>query len=115
MYQITQITEDAVQTQTLLTPESYQIPITLKFVPMQAGWFLTNLQYQSFQIQGLRITNNPNMLRQYKGVIPFGLACFSLSYREPSLIEDFFSGYSSLYILSHAEVLQYENYLRGIN
>lgn len=113
MYEIQQITSDPYQKQTLVLPDGTTMQLTIYFVPMQYGWFITSLVYGTFAIQSLRITNNPNMLRQFKNKIPFGLACFSKNDREPSLQEDFSSGASVLYILSAAEVAQYEEFLSG--
>ncbi len=113
MYQINQITEDAFQTQTLVTPEGYQILFSISFVEMQAGWFIRNFSYLSFTIDGMRITNSPNMLHQFHNQLPFGLACFSIADREPSLVGDFFNGNSKLFILTAAEVMAYEDFLGG--
>ncbi len=78
---------------------------------MQYGWFIRSLVYKGVTINGARITNNPNFLRQFKNQIPFGMACFTEEEREPTLIEDFSSESSKLYILTEAEVDQYENFL----
>ena len=74
-----------------------------------------NLTYTNanitFTLNGLRITNSPNMLNQWKNILPFGLACFSTANREPSLQQDFASGNSVLYVLTQAEVTQYSEFL----
>lgn len=113
MYLIQQITGDALQKQTLLLPDGTSLSLTINFVPMQYGWFITSLIYQSFTLNGLRITNSPNMLHQFRNQIPFGLACFSANNREPSQQQDFLSGASQLYILSAAEVAQYTGLLQS--
>lgn len=113
MYQIQNITTDPLQQQTVILPDGTQMVITLNFVPMQQGWFITLLTYGSFIIQGVRVVNSPNMLYQYRNVIPFGLACFSTDEREPSLQEDFSSQASILYILTAAEVQVYTEFLSG--
>jgi hypothetical protein len=113
MNQIAQITSDSLQTQNLLLEDGSSISLTLYFVPMQYLWLIQSLVYapKNFTIQNMRICNSPNMLRQYKNQIPFGMACFSTANREPSLQQDFVSGASNLYLLSAAEVQEYEAYL----
>ncbi len=111
MLKITKITNDAFQKQTLILPDGTSIQLTIKFVPMQLGWFITELTYGTFTLTGLRISNNPNMLRQWRNSLPFGLACFSNAEREPSQQQDFSSQASILYILTAAEVAQYEEFL----
>lgn len=86
--------------------------MTIYFRPMQLGWFINSITYQTkFILRGMRITNSPNMLNQFRNKIPFGLGCFSAGNREPSQQKDFSSGASQLYILSAAEVAAYAEYL----
>ncbi len=113
MYLIQQITNDSLQKQTLVLTDGTSLDLTIYFVPLQYGWFITNLSYMGFVLQGLRITNSPNMLYQFQNQIPFGLACYSNQNREPSQQNDFSSGASKLYILSQAECEQYAELISG--
>lgn len=110
---IQQITSAPFQQQVLILPDGTSMSMTLYFMPMQQGWFITNLTYKDFVINGLRITVSPNMLNQFRNQIPFGLACFSVDNREPSLQQDFSSGNASLYILTSDEVSEYARLLSG--
>lgn len=107
MLLIKQITSDPFQQQTLILPDGSTLFLQIYFMPMQYAWVITELTYGTFTLNGLRITNSPNMLYQYKNQLPFGLACFSTQNREPSQQEDFSSGASNLYILTAAEAAQY--------
>lgn len=113
MYLIQQITDAAFQKQNLILPDGTSLFLTIKFVPMQYTWIISELVYQSFILQGVQITNSPNILFQFQNQIPFGLACYSVQNREPSLQEDFASGASKLYILSQAEVIAYSEIIRN--
>lgn len=113
MFQVQNISGDAKQKQTLVLPDGTTISFTISYVPLQLGWFILNLTYRGFVLNGLRITNSPNMLYQFRNQIPFGLACFSPSQREPYLQEDFVSGASLLYVLTEEEVNEYAEYLSG--
>lgn len=110
---IQQITSDTYQKQNLVLPDGTSMNLTLRFVPMQLSWFIDELVYGDFVLQGYRIFNSPNMLHQFKNLIPFGLACVSNESREPSLQQDFSSGASTLYILTAAETAQYTEFLSG--
>lgn len=114
MYRIQQITNNSLQNNTLVLPDGSSLTLQIYFRPMQYGWFINELTYGSFILRGVRITNNPNMLRQFKNKLPFGLACYSIQNREPSLQDDFSSGASKLYILSAIEVQQYEQLIAGV-
>lgn len=111
MLLIQQITTNPLQSQNLVLDDGTIVQLTLYFRPIQQGWFVNQLARGTFVLNGLRVTNSPNMLRQWKNLIPFGLGCFSAANREPSLQQDFSSGASKLYILTQAEVLQYEAFL----
>lgn len=113
MYQVQNITADAVQQQNLVLPDGTIVSLSLIYITQQYGWFITNLTYGSFIINNLRITNSPNMLFQFKNQIPFGLACFSTENREPTQQADFFSGEANLYILTPSEVNDYVQFLEG--
>lgn len=111
MFLIQEVTSDARQLQTLVLDDGTSLTLSLYYIPMQLGWFITDLVYQDFEIQSLRITVSPNMLYQFKNQLPFGLGCFTNQGREPTQQEDFSSGNFQLYILSQAEVEQYSEFL----
>lgn len=115
MYKVNQITADPLQTQNLVLPDGTTIIFSLQFVQQQYGWFFNSLAYSptNFLITGMRICNSPNMLHQFRNVIPFGLACYSVSDREPQLLQDFASGASTLYVLTPAEVANFANFING--
>lgn len=106
-----QVTSDTRQKQSITLPDGSIVQLSIYFMPMQYGWFIDELIYGDFILKGLRITNSPNMLRQWKNKLPFGLACISKANREPMLQEDFSSGNSKIYLLSEEEVQAYEDYL----
>jgi hypothetical protein len=111
MYLIEQISSAPYQKRDLVLLDGSVVTMTIYFQPMQQCWLITELVYGDVVIRGMRITNQPNMLRQWKNLLPFGLGCYTDGNREPSLQEDFLSGASRLYMLSEAEVLEYEEYL----
>lgn len=75
------------------------------------GWFINEISRNDFVLRGVRITNSPNILNQFRNKIPFGLACYSTDNREPAYQDDFSTGASKLYILSAEEVEEYAEYL----
>lgn len=113
MNQIQQISTDPRQRQTLNLKDGTAFTMEIYFVDLQLGWFITELTYLDFTLNGLRITNSPNMLQQFRNQIPFGLACFSKQDREPQLIQDFATENSKLYILTPAEVEEFNEILTG--
>lgn len=113
MYTIRQVTSAARQKQNIVLADGSTIGLTISFRSLQLGWFIDELVYQSFTLRGVRISNSPNMLHQFRYQIPFGLACYSVANREPMQAEDFSSGASRLYVTDAAEVEAFAEYLRG--
>lgn len=113
MYLIQQITTDPSQQRTLVLPDGSGMLLQIYFRPMQYGWFVSTLSWNNFVLNGLRITNSPNMLNQFRNQIPFGLACYSTNNREPSQQGDFASLASKLYLLDADEVAAYAAVLRN--
>lgn len=112
MFLINSISSDPRQSQAFVIEDGSSFFMTVYFRPMQSGWFIERLVYSDFELKGMRVVNSPNMLRQFKNLIPFGLACFSTNNREPQFLEDFSSGASKLYVLTANEVDQFEAFLR---
>lgn len=113
MLLVQNITSDALQKQTLVLPNGASFTLTMYFRPMQYGWFINELVYGSFTLNGVRITNLPNILHQFRNQLPFGLGCFTVADREPSQQDDFSSGVAQLFVLTADEVEQYAEFLRG--
>ena len=97
----------------MVLPDGSNLLIQIYYRQQQTGWFFNQILWGKFELDGLAITNSPNMLRQWKNIIPFGLACFTQGNREPTQLEDFSSGASSIYVLTAEEVQQFEDYLSG--
>lgn len=112
MFLITNITSDAQQTQTLTLPDGSSLTMQLYYNVSQYGWFMT-ISWGSFQLNSFRICNSPNILNQFRNQLTFGLLCLTSDQREPTQIMDFASGASQLFILSSAEVAEYQNLLQG--
>lgn len=108
---IQQITADPLQKQTIVIADGTSFDITMYFVPMQYSWFIQELVYGTFTLEGFRIFNSPNMLHQYRNRLPFGLGCYTVGGREPSQQQDFSSAASKIYVLTAAEVAEFESYL----
>jgi hypothetical protein len=113
MYQVQQITDYPLQERILVMPDGTTIDMTLEYKPMQLGWFIKELSYGTFEVKGKRVCVSPDLFLQYRGSIPFGLACFTTLQREPTQQEDFLSGAFQLYVLSQEEVIEYLAVLNG--
>jgi hypothetical protein len=116
MFLIQKVTDAPNQKQTLVLDNGVSFSLALYYRPLQQGWYINELIYgDSFTLQGIRVTNQPNMLFQFKNKIPFGLCCITDGGREPSQQQDFSSGIAKLYVLDADEVAEYTRYVQGGN
>lgn len=107
MYKI-KITNDSLQKHTIIIPElGTSFKVEIYFVPMQYGWFIKELTYNDFTIRNIRITNNLQLLHQWRNRLPFGLSCISKEDREPMFQNDFSEDHSILRLVDSSEVIEY--------
>lgn len=111
--QIISMTDDSARVQSVVLPDGSAFVMSVYYVPMQYGWFFREITYGDFTLSNLRITNHPNMLHQFRNLLPFGIACFSKDAREPTQQGDFSSLASVLYLLNQTEIDQYNEILSG--
>lgn len=108
MQTIENMSNDARQKHTvLLAEDSSRIVLKLTYKPTQMGWFL-DLSYENldFNLYGLRITTNTNLLNQWRNVLPFGIMCTCDGNQDPLLLDDFIVNRAQLHILSKEEVAE---------
>lgn len=102
MRQITEISTSANQRLRLVGENNEQIDLVLQYKPTQQSWYFT-LTYQGRTIGSKRVCESPNLLNQFRNVVPFGLACRVPEGGEPYFVEDFATGRVQLYLLNEAE------------
>ena len=107
---IDKLTDDAAQSYTLLTGDGEQITFSLRYRPAIQGWFF-DLIWKNYTVNGIRLVNSINLLRQWHDIFPFGLAVTSTDILDPLYIDDFTSGRIKVYLLSTVEILAIEKNL----
>lgn len=108
MKQISSITNDPRQRHRVLLPDSTVVDILMEYKKNQQGWFCS-IAYEGLSFLNRRLVLSPNMLRQFKNLIPFGLACNTSDGYEPNFQDDFSNGRAQLYLLNSDDVAQVES------
>nr|DAJ74788.1 MAG TPA: hypothetical protein [Caudoviricetes sp.] len=103
MYQITQLGSEPKQQITIIVDDNIMVPLNFEYKPNQLGWFF-GFQYGDVDYQNIRLTTSYNILRAYRNWLPFGLRCDTLDNEEPIGINDFASGYATVYLLTKQDV-----------
>ena len=108
MRYLNKIKAEAYQKFTLSGNSGQLIDMTLRFMPSQSMW-MADFSYLDFDLKGIALNNAPNILRGYKDIIPFGIACNSNDGIDPRYIDDFSLQRCNLYLLTFDEVEQIES------
>lgn len=107
MNQISLLTSEPKQELALIFPDGSRSKIKIWYSETQQGWFF-NLDWGTFSLRGRRLVASPNVLRAFRDIIPFGLACFTKDGYEPIYRNDFSSGRASVYILDEDDIVDAE-------
>lgn len=97
------LSNDARQTQTIPVPDGSQIFFRIEYRENQAGWFYS-LNWKTVSINNRRLVCSPNILRQFRRVLPFGFFVTSKDGLEPIYAEDFSSQRVLVYFLYNKAV-----------
>lgn len=107
MYLINSISNDPKQQFNLTGIPGIQVSVLLTFMPRIATWNM-DITYGSINLQGIPVRCSPNMLRQWRNVLPFGMACVDIYKIDPYTVNDFALGAASLFLLDSEEVAAVE-------
>lgn len=103
MTTVTGISSQPKQQLSFVTEDGSQVSVYLEYRPQQLGWF-ANMAWGSWEVNGLRLVSSPNILRQWRNIIPFGLAIISAKSTDPLNLTDFADATSVMVFLTAADV-----------
>jgi hypothetical protein len=107
MLRIDKITNDAFQNMTI-TVNNMQVQLSLRYMPRTQTW-LCDVSCANGIVRGVPILSSPNMLRQWRNTLGFGLSCIRFDGLDPYDINDFSNRVANIYILDAADVAQVES------
>ena len=107
MRKITEIGVEPKQDLNIVGENNEKILFTIEYKPTQSAWYFS-IVYAGFSLYGQKLLNSPNILRQFKNALPFGIMCEVVDGSEPYFVEDFREGRCNIYILNESDVLAVE-------
>jgi hypothetical protein len=108
---LTGLTDDAAQQYPIKLPDGSTVSMTLYYRPQQVGWWYDlswDGQTPPWQFLGNRLVAGPNILRQFRNQIPFGLGVSTTTGLDPAGQEDFVNGACTLMLLDASDVIDVE-------
>lgn len=107
MTQVDNVSNQANQTTQVVLTDGSILSLQLIYNGSTQRWTL-NVSHPALTVNGMNLSCHPNMLREWRNVIAFGLACTTLSGYDPTAIDDFTNGQAQLYVLTAADVQDVE-------
>lgn len=104
---ITTLTNHPNQQHELVLENRESANFRLYFLARQMSWYY-DITYKDITINCNKVVLTPNSLRQFRRIIPFGIAFYTDGEVEPFKIDDFSSGRIKMGILNSDEVIEIE-------
>lgn len=101
------ITSQPKQQLSLVLDDGSTVTVLMQYKPQQIGWF-ADFVWGTWTANGVRLTSSPNLLRQYRQILPFGLAIIMANNVDPLNVTDFSAGTATVFLLNAADVLAVE-------
>ena len=108
MKQINELTSQPWQKNTIVLEDNQTFDLTLQYVENQYSWFFSISYNNTFVLNNARLVSAPNLLRQHKNILPFGLFISTDDATDPYFINDFINARVTVYILTQEEVDEVE-------
>ncbi len=112
MTAIDNLTDQSDQLTQVILPDGSVLQIELLFMAAIERWIL-NVSHPLLVTQGITLADFPNLLRSWRNLVPFGVACQTVSGQDPVNVEDFVNGNAALYALDAADVQAVEQTVFG--
>lgn len=107
MQQITNLSDEADQLTKIVLGDGSIATFEFIYLPAIERW-VYSVSHPDLTVNRLILCMGPNVLRDFRNIIPFGLACYTTDGADPFYIEDFSSGRVTLYVLDASEVAFFE-------
>jgi hypothetical protein len=107
MIKLSGLTDYPAQKFTLIGESKEQIGFSFRYMASQNLWKI-DVSYGDFEAKGIILVCSPNLLRQWRNILPFGLMVASVDTLDPIYLNDFTEGRVSVYLLNLQEVADFE-------
>lgn len=107
MKYVNKLTSDPFQTAFLTGNAGQRIRMDLRYNPTQKMW-MADFALGGFVVNGISVVKSPNILRNYRNIIPFGITVTTADGQDPRNLEDFATQYAAMYLLTQDEVEELE-------
>lgn len=111
---ISTIDNNAYQSFSYILDDGKRVTIVLRYMPTQTRWVMDVSDENGFEVNGIFVCCNPNLLDKWNNIIKYGINVATEDGIDPTMIDDFSSGYAMFSLLNEEEVQQATEYLNGL-
>lgn len=101
------LTDQPKQTTTIVLADGSRATLALEYRPNQLCW-VYGLTWGEIEILGCQLVASPNIVRQFRTRLPFGIAVITAGNIDPTDQEAFVNGSCSVYLLDADDVADVE-------
>ena len=110
MKQITALTDSPIQSLIIVDELGNNFNLNLRWQDLTSSWYYDLIYSDSnFSLMGCKLVTNLNLLKQWKNILPFGLACLSSDGQDPFSQEDFANNRINLFTLTPTDLSDIKN------
>lgn len=109
---VSNLSNESKQLTKVVLADGSVVAFTFTYLAAIERWVFS-LSHPELDLASVILCAGPNILRDFRHLIPFGLGCYSTDGADPFYIEDFASGRITLYVLDAAEVEFFEGAIFG--
>lgn len=114
MQVISTIDNNAYQKFSYILDDGSRANIVLRYLPTQNRWVMDISDENGFEVNGIFVCCCPNILDKWHNVIKYGINIATEDGIDPSLQDDFATGYAMFSMLNEKEMKEATRYLNGL-
>jgi hypothetical protein len=114
---IDNLTNNPNQTSTVVLSDGTTVEFNFRFMDTASpAFWVFDVVYDTlgFEVNNINLSTHPNILRQWKNILPFGLLVNSSDGLDPLDINDFINGRITLVLLDKTGIAAVEAYLTAV-
>lgn len=107
MKRLDRLTDSAKQRYIVPLDDGGSFTLHLQYMPRVQMW-KADIQQGDFILNGILVTSYPNILRQYKNILQFGIMVAVEDGTDPRYQDDFVTGRAKMYVLNADDIAYIE-------
>jgi len=110
--QIDSLSDEPKQTTQIMLDDGSFVSLAVRYLPRPQVW-MADVSWGNFSLNNFVLRCHPNLLRQWRHVIPFGIAILAEGDLDPFMVDDFKVGRVGFFLLNSDDIETVETEVIG--